>query len=148
MEDLFAAPSGAASWLAQGKSVEVREIDRERDSLEAKKRADTLSAKAAAGRAEKAAHDAALIQAASLESAPPPRPRPAVGCVCVCAPGAPSRGSLPHPPRRGLPPAVDERAKTSDKESIRQRNKRKQGLGQATFSLKWDRDCGAEKAGL
>ena len=104
MEDLFAAPSGAASWLAQGKSVEVREIDRERDSLEAKKRADTLSAKAAAGRAEKAAHDAALIQAASLESAPPPRPRPAVGCVCVCAPGAPSRPPASPAAARTAPP--------------------------------------------
>ena len=29
---------------------------------------------------------------------------------------------------------------------VREKNARKQKLGQATFSLKWDRDCGAEKA--
>uniref|UniRef100_A0A7S0L1U0 Uncharacterized protein n=2 Tax=Coccolithus braarudii TaxID=221442 RepID=A0A7S0L1U0_9EUKA len=31
-------------------------------------------------------------------------------------------------------------------ETTRQKNSRKEKLGQATFTLKWDRDCGAEKA--
>jgi len=34
------------------------------------------------------------------------------------------------------------------KETTRQKNNRQQKLGQATFSLKWDRDTGAELAGV
>lgn len=43
---------------------------------------------------------------------------------------------------------VSEKAAASrSKESTRQKNSRKQKAGQANFSLKWDRDCGAELAG-
>ena len=42
------------------------------------------------------------------------------------------------------PPALPER----NKETSREKNKRKEKVGQATFSLKWDRDCGAEQAGI
>ena len=45
-------------------------------------------------------------------------------------------GKVPNFPDR--PPKKDE--------TTRQKNSRKEKLGQATFSLKWDRDCGAEKA--
>ena len=41
-------------------------------------------------------------------------------------------------------PSTDGREKPS--ETTRQKNARKEKLGQATFSLKWDRDTGAEKA--
>ena len=34
------------------------------------------------------------------------------------------------------------------KETTRQKNKRKQSRGQANFTLKWDRDCGFEMAGV
>ena len=42
-------------------------------------------------------------------------------------------------------PASEEPSERA-KETNRQRNARKEKLGQATFTLKWDRDCGAEKA--
>mmetsp|Transcript_31801 Transcript_31801/g.61190 ORF Transcript_31801/g.61190 Transcript_31801/m.61190 type:complete len:229 (-) Transcript_31801:453-1139(-) len=50
--------------------------------------------------------------------------------------------------RRSMPPTGPCPAAQSKKESTREKNKRKQKLGQANFTLKWDRDCGAEKAGM
>merc|ERR1712228_668057 len=38
--------------------------------------------------------------------------------------------------------------KKSIQETTRQKNSRKQKLGQANFTLKWDRDCGFEMAGV
>ena len=63
----------------------------------------------------------------------------------------------PTPVRSEEPEVVPDKAPTPSvpspreieergKETNRQRNARKEKLGQATFSLKWDRDCGAEKA--
>ena len=45
----------------------------------------------------------------------------------------------------GKVPAFPERPPKKE-ETNRQKNARKEKAGQATFSLKWDRDCGAEKA--
>ena len=73
---------------------------------------------------------------------------------------------LTEEPKRAREPPLEERdaptskqAKTGQparppepperkKETTREKNKRKEKVGQATFSLKWDRDCGAERAGL
>ncbi|KAL1529450.1 hypothetical protein AB1Y20_000397 [Prymnesium parvum] len=61
--------------------------------------------------------------------------------------GSPS--AQPDVPSRALAPAPRKEAERSQpKETTREKNKRKQKLGQANFTLKWDRDCGAEKAGL
>lgn len=42
----------------------------------------------------------------------------------------------------------ENKLKKLTKETSRQKNSRKQKLGQATFTLKWDRDTGAELAGV
>ena len=59
-----------------------------------------------------------------------------------CEDGAPGRAPS-GPPM----PARAAEAPRREKETTRQKNKRKQARGQANFTLKWDRDCGAEKAG-
>ena len=57
-----------------------------------------------------------------------------------------AEGSAPKAPRSQPPPEAPQPLRKS--ETTREKNKRKQKLGQANFSLKWDRDCGHEMAGL
>lgn len=59
------------------------------------------------------------------------------------APSAPAE-ARPAKQQRVEPPKSDVPARKQ--ETTREKNKRKQKLGQANFSLKWDRDCGAELA--
>ena len=56
-------------------------------------------------------------------------------------------GALGRAPSGPPMPARAAEAPRREKETTRQKNKRKQARGQANFTLKWDRDCGAEKAG-
>jgi len=48
--------------------------------------------------------------------------------------------------QRGGGSRADDAIPEKKAENTRQKNARKEKLGQATFTLKWDRDCGAEKA--
>lgn len=75
---------------------------------------------------------------------------PSYGSVFDEPEAAPASASIvteqPPPPQAYPGGAIVSDRPERSSESTRQKNARKEKLGQATFTLKWDRDCGAEKA--